>query len=431
MTRRALLAAALALATVAPARAQDGVPSQVRVDLLRRLGGDRQVAWVSVLDGAGQPVTGLPPGSFTASHDGEPVEGLEVVPFHEAFASFRLTLLVDPAVLKSDAAAVSALLGTLARGAGDADRVRVRTLARAPRTLEMALPGARETGERLAALGEGETDARLYDALYEVVREAARAPATQGRAVLAIVRGHDQNSAHDPLDVLAAAGLGGRTVPIGALLLGDDAAETERLQRLVARTGGAVRRLRTAAEAPEAGVAMVRAARSAYRLEYRVPGFDGGRERHALAVRVTGGGGPREGRFEYAAADVTALPWWKQPLPWVMLGGVLLLAGIGLLFGWRRRLCLLRVARGDDQGCRYEIYGLPVTLGAAVGNDLTFPEAQVSRNHAVLEKRGSGIELLDLNSENGTFVNGERVARRQVVRGDRIGLGGAVELVFE
>jgi pSer/pThr/pTyr-binding forkhead associated (FHA) protein len=66
-----------------------------------------------------------------------------------------------------------------------------------------------------------------------------------------------------------------------------------------------------------------------------------------------------------------------------------------------------------------------------VGNDLVFPEGRVSRNHAVLERRGSAIELSDLNSENGTFVNGDRITRRRLAQGDRIRLGGSVELTFE
>lgn len=415
----------------APAAAQEGVPSQVRVELLRRVGGDRHVAWISVLDASGAPVAGLTGSSVTAAHDGRPVADLEVTPFREAFRTFRLSVLVDPAVLRSDAASVAALLAALERGAGGGDRVHLRVMARPARTVEAPLERAGGLRDRLEGLGAGEPDPRLYDALYDVVREAARAPSSQGRAVLAIVRGHDAGSRHGPLDVLAAAGLGGRTVPIGVLALGDDAGEIERLERLVARTGGAVRRLRSADEIRDQGVGLVRNARGAYRLAYRVPGFDARVERHLLSVRVQGAAGPREARFEYSAADVIGVPWWRQPLPWVMLGGILLIAGAGFLVLRRSQLCRLVVSRGAEQGCRYEIYGLPVTLGAAVGNDLTFPEARVSRNHAVLEKRGSGIELLDLNSENGTFVNGERVSRRQVVSGDRIGLGGAVELVFE
>ena len=45
----------------------------------------------------------------------------------------------------------------------------------------------------------------------------------------------------------------------------------------------------------------------------------------------------------------------------------------------------------------------------------------------MFEKRGSTIELLDSNSENGTFVNGHKVSRHRVARGDRVRLGEAVE----
>jgi pSer/pThr/pTyr-binding forkhead associated (FHA) protein len=81
-------------------------------------------------------------------------------------------------------------------------------------------------------------------------------------------------------------------------------------------------------------------------------------------------------------------------------------------------VCRLVVRSGEEAGCSFEIFGLPVTLGAAVGNDLVFPDARMSRNHAVLERRGSSVELADLNSENGTFVNGDRIT-------------GTVELTYE
>ena len=87
---------------------------------------------------------------------------------------------------------------------------------------------------------------------------------------------------------------------------------------------------------------------------------------------------------------------------------------------------------GDaDDGVWYEVFALPATLGAAAGNDLVLADAQVSRNHAVLEGRGRNIELVDLNSENGTFVNGERISRRVLADGDRVALGPDVHLIYE
>jgi pSer/pThr/pTyr-binding forkhead associated (FHA) protein len=86
------------------------------------------------------------------------------------------------------------------------------------------------------------------------------------------------------------------------------------------------------------------------------------------------------------------------------------------------------VLNGDEKGCSYELFATPVTLGAAVGNDLSFDDDLVSRNHAVFERRGSAVELVDLNSENGTFVNGDRISRRRLSKGDRVSLGGAIDL---
>jgi len=107
---------------------------------------------------------------------------------------------------------------------------------------------------------------------------------------------------------------------------------------------------------------------------------------------------------------------------------MVILLGLGALpFLMRRPLVRLRVASGAEKGFVYEIYEVPVTLGAAAGNDLIFTDDEVSRNHAVFERRGTAIELLDSNSENGTFVNGHKVSRHRVTRGDRVRLGETVE----
>jgi hypothetical protein len=50
----------------------------------------------------------------------------------------------------------------------------------------------------------------------------------------------------------------------------------------------------------------------------------------------------------------------------------------------------------------------------------------VSRRHATIRRRGSRVVLLDLNSANGTYVNGKRLGPRQeepLANGDVIALG--------
>ena len=146
-----------------------------------------------------------------------------------------------------------------------------------------------------------------------------------------------------------------------------------------------------------------------------------------LEVTVSSGGDQRTGSESVVTAEVLARAWWQGALPWVLLFVVILLGLAALPFLIRRPLVRLRVSNGAEKGFVYEIFEVPVTIGAAAGNDLIFTDEEVSRNHAVFERRGSAIELVDSNSENGTYVNGDRVSRRRVTRGDRVKLGEAVE----
>jgi pSer/pThr/pTyr-binding forkhead associated (FHA) protein len=66
-----------------------------------------------------------------------------------------------------------------------------------------------------------------------------------------------------------------------------------------------------------------------------------------------------------------------------------------------------------------------VKIGREPGNDLVVDDLMVSRWHAELHPRaeGSGFELVDLNSQNGTYVNGVRVTSAEVMLGDVVNVG--------
>ena len=72
-----------------------------------------------------------------------------------------------------------------------------------------------------------------------------------------------------------------------------------------------------------------------------------------------------------------------------------------------------------------------MTLGADPANDLTLPaDPTVSRLHAALERYGADWCVRDLDSRNGTFVNGQRVWRERPLRpGDELRVG-ATRLVY-
>ena len=68
------------------------------------------------------------------------------------------------------------------------------------------------------------------------------------------------------------------------------------------------------------------------------------------------------------------------------------------------------------------------TIGRAPRADFVVDAALVSRLHCRLAAGPGEIEAVDLESTNGTYVNGERVERGMLKHGDRLRIG-AVELV--
>ncbi len=71
-----------------------------------------------------------------------------------------------------------------------------------------------------------------------------------------------------------------------------------------------------------------------------------------------------------------------------------------------------------------------VVMGRSKECDLQVPDANVSRRHAELRQEGSTWWVVDLDSTNGTEVNGKRVPRAKLAPGDTIMLG-ETELVFD
>ena len=49
----------------------------------------------------------------------------------------------------------------------------------------------------------------------------------------------------------------------------------------------------------------------------------------------------------------------------------------------------------------------------------------VSRHHAELTARNGKFRLRDLNSQNGTFVRGDRVSQTDIANGESLRLGDA------
>ena len=69
------------------------------------------------------------------------------------------------------------------------------------------------------------------------------------------------------------------------------------------------------------------------------------------------------------------------------------------------------------------------TMGRSAGAEFMVDAAMVSRLHCRLTAGATELQVMDLESTNGTFVNGERVTQASLKAGDRLGVG-RVELVI-
>jgi hypothetical protein len=424
-------AALLALALGAGA-AFAQVPGTVKVDDVRATPDGRHRVTVSVEDAAGTPLPGLER-SFRVTLDGAPVEDIAVLSGRAARPEATLTLVLDAGLLRGESlAGVQEALRSLGRALKGGDRLAVVIAGSRTRTNETDAPAAGRLADGLGALADTQTPL-LYDALYDAARAASRLPADRGGALLVVTRGADGGSRHTALEVHAMARSRARLVPLMMVMLDDggSSAEGERLRQLADQTGGAVTNATSAASLPDLLPALAGRALDRWVLTFRAPQWERSRSRHAISLTVDAGGSQRRCDDTYDTADALPGEWWRSPLPWLSLLAVLLVAGAAFLLLRRRQQGLLVHDGDEDDGVWYEVFAFPVTVGGAGGNDIVVANDQVSRNHAVLERRGRVVELADLNSENGTFVNGERIVRRALADGDRLSLGPAVHLIYE
>lgn len=83
----------------------------------------------------------------------------------------------------------------------------------------------------------------------------------------------------------------------------------------------------------------------------------------------------------------------------------------------------LHVLAPSGQRSRVELETLPYTIGRQPDNTLVLRDNRASRHHAKIVYENGTYAVEDLNSRHGTWVNGERVARRVLRNSDRIEFG--------
>lgn len=92
---------------------------------------------------------------------------------------------------------------------------------------------------------------------------------------------------------------------------------------------------------------------------------------------------------------------------------------------------ILHGAGPDQEAFTFRVSpGATKTVGRATRADFILDVALVSRLHCRLEASDEAIQVVDLGSTNGTFVNDKRIERARVSSGDRLRVG-RVELTVD
>jgi hypothetical protein len=81
------------------------------------------------------------------------------------------------------------------------------------------------------------------------------------------------------------------------------------------------------------------------------------------------------------------------------------------------------VSIDDIVTMKFDLTKGQTSLGRRPYNDIVFDHLSVSGEHAVLQMLGKEVHLEDLNSTNGTYVNGKAVTKQQLLNNDIVKIG--------
>ena len=89
----------------------------------------------------------------------------------------------------------------------------------------------------------------------------------------------------------------------------------------------------------------------------------------------------------------------------------------------RTYACLIQYS-GTNLGRRYVLGSKQMIIGRADNADIIINEKSISRQHARCSLNGPNLEIVDLNSSNGTFVNDVKIKTKHIlVDGDIVRIG--------
>jgi len=89
----------------------------------------------------------------------------------------------------------------------------------------------------------------------------------------------------------------------------------------------------------------------------------------------------------------------------------------------------IKILHGADRGKVFHDIEPPVTIGREEGNSIQLNDERVSRCHFKIQRDNDRLVLTDLDSTNGTKVNGDECQLKILRHGDLISVGRSLMLV--
>jgi len=96
----------------------------------------------------------------------------------------------------------------------------------------------------------------------------------------------------------------------------------------------------------------------------------------------------------------------------------------------QRDRAYLVVLAGNNVGKMFKLGEGDTTIGRSHRSDIRLDDDSISRMHVKLSLEGTTVSIQDLQSSNGTLVNGERISQNQLRDGDKIRVGETTILKF-
>jgi diguanylate cyclase (GGDEF)-like protein len=88
------------------------------------------------------------------------------------------------------------------------------------------------------------------------------------------------------------------------------------------------------------------------------------------------------------------------------------------------------ILAGSNLGRMFRIEGDEVVLGRSTTATVRLEDDGISRSHAKVVMKGEDLWIEDLGSQNGTFINGQRITSQALKDGDKIQVGATTILKF-